>query len=202
MGKCVPEKYYLPSFLMNIFLQTVLPYTYGLFILIISIDYISRPGGRPASHLTIPIFSFTIIFVFIWLLVSVIARYFFFSLVLQNDILNLRKGDTTLKEIGLDSFTDFIIDTTSSLEASGGLIKIELFVTDHNNSKQKVFQNDIGNSLVRSWKKFMIKLKNATKKDFQFCHYVVDIDGKKYKMEEYEKVRWKKRVSLFKSPYK
>lgn len=187
---------------MNIFLPIAIPITYGLFILIILIDYISKPSGWHLSHLAIPFVLVTIVFILIWLLFYVIVKYFSFFFVLDKRGLCLKKANTTLKELSLDSFSYFIIETTSSLEASGGLVKIELFVVDHSDSKQRLFQNDIGNNLIRSWQKLMIKLKKTTKKDFQFHHYVVDIDGKKHESEEYKKIQWEKRIPLFRNPYK
>ena len=202
MRKKQVKKYYFPSFLLNLALPVAIPIASGLIFLILFIDYISNPSKWPISSLAIVFVSVTAIFFLIWLIVYVPAKHFSSFFEVHNDKLFLKNSNTLLKELRLDSISSFLIETTASLEASGGLIKIELFVLNHGNFKQKIFQNDIGNSLIRSWKKFMIKLKRSTKKEFQFHHYVVDIEGKKHESEEYQKIQWKKRIPLFRSPYR
>jgi len=48
----------------------------------------------------------------------------------------------------------------------------------------------------------MTELSGISKKRFQFCHYVIDIEGEKHESEEFKTIQWKKRTPLFKSPYK
>jgi len=196
------NKHYLPSLLLNLALPVAIPITYGLFVLIFLIDYISKPSEWPLSQLGIIFVLSTVVFFFIWLIVYVIAKYVSFYFVLNNGNLCLKKANIILKEISLDSISYFIIETTATLEASGSLVKIELFVMDHSNSKQKLYENDIGNSLLRNWQKFIIKVKGTTNRNFKFHHYAVDLDGKKYESEEYKKIQWKKRTPFFRSPYK
>ena len=195
-------KYYLPGFLSHIAFPIAIPIIYGLAVFIPFIEYISDPDGFSLHDSAMEVVIITVVFLPVWLTAFISARYKSSYFVVSDGNLVLKKGNTTVKELDLDSFSCFLIETTASLEASGGLIKIALFAVDQNDAKQNLYQNDIGNNLVRSWKRFMIKLKEATKKEFQFYHYVVDIDGKIYKAEDYEKIQWKKRVPLFKSPYK
>jgi hypothetical protein len=142
------------------------------------------------------------IFFLIGLLFNALVKHFSIFFVFDTQNLYLKKANTTLKELSLDSFSHFVIETTTSLEASGGFMQIELFAVDIDGSRQRLVKNDFGNNLLKSWQKFMTKLNGVSRKRFQFRHYVIDIDGKKYESEEFKAIQWKNRIPLFKSPYK
>jgi hypothetical protein len=117
-----------------------------------------------------------------------------------NNLFLIKK--TQRQQFNLNLIDHFLVITEISLAANGELHSKKLFIVDNREKMERVYTNDIANGLRKSWDKTANKLKQISGKNVIFKYFVQDLDGQLIELDEYHKEQFRKRVPLFKSPYK
>jgi hypothetical protein len=155
---------YPPSNTLNIFLPVVIPLT---FITTSFVILVQSAFNNLAIGLAICILSF-IFCIMLSVLVYILKKRYsnYFSIEVGKFIIKYRSN--ILKEYDIESIKEFLVESSISLEAIGPLRKIDFYIVDKTNKKDKIYCNDIGNHLIKGWKEFANDLELITKKKVLF----------------------------------
>ncbi len=196
------DKLYLPSNALNSFPKIVI-FSFLLIVFMSGLFFIHNNDWSLRSILIhlVPILMSLLLYGLFLVVVLFFSKRNATILSITGNKLILFKN-TQHEEFDLNLIDHFLIITEISLAANGELHSKKLFIVDNHEKMERLYTNDIANGLKKSWDKTANKLRQISGKNVIFKYFVQDLNGQLIELDEYHKEQFRKKIALFKSPYK